>query len=332
MKIKNRIHLLPENKINELYNIPNFTDQEMEIFFSLSADDHLLLTKYKTIKLKIYFIIQLGYFRATQQFYNFSLEDIPKEVLYVAKLYFDLPLKNINNKPYRTIIKSQQAIILNLYDYRDWSPSLSPQIETHLCELIMYYPKPEVVTLELFKYFEQIKVVIPSYRVLQDILMRKLSTHARYARLNAALYEYNKIFKSTHVLNLIDDIKLRQAIKSARNRTESYHYLQGTICQIYYGIFKGKRIVDNNVSAHAVRLLANKIISYNATILNIIYERLIATGASKSVIDNFIRISPVAWEHLSFTGRYNFTKDNSIMDLEKIVRFLEEKLGKNTKH
>jgi hypothetical protein len=30
----------------------------------------------------------------------------------------------------------------------------------------------------------------------QDILMRKLSTHARYARLNAALYEYNKIFKS----------------------------------------------------------------------------------------------------------------------------------------
>ena len=52
MKIKNRIHLLPENKINELYNIPNFTDQEMEIFFSLSADDHLLLTKYKTIKLK----------------------------------------------------------------------------------------------------------------------------------------------------------------------------------------------------------------------------------------------------------------------------------------
>ena len=174
MKIKNRIHLLPENKINELYNIPNFTDQEMEIFFSLSADDHLLLTKYKTIKLKIYFIIQLGYFRATQQFYNFSLEDIPKEVLYVAKLYFDLPLKNINNKPYRTIIKSQQAIILKLYDYRDWSPSLSPQIETHLCELIMYYPKPEVATLELFKYFEQIKVVIPSYRVLQDIFSKVL--------------------------------------------------------------------------------------------------------------------------------------------------------------
>ncbi|KKB96531.1 Tn3 transposase DDE domain protein [Candidatus Arcanobacter lacustris] len=165
----------------------------------------------------------------------------------------------------------------------------------------------------------------------QTILMRKLSTHARYVRLNASLYEYNKIFKSTHVLNLIDNIKLRQAIRSARNRTESYHALQGTIRQIYHGIFKGKRIVDNNVSAHAVRLLANKIISYNATILNIIYQKLIAAGVQKSVIDNFIRISPVAWEHISFTGRYNFTKDNSIVDLEKIVKLLEEKLRKNSK-
>ena len=165
----------------------------------------------------------------------------------------------------------------------------------------------------------------------QDTLMRKLSTHDRYARINAALYEYNKIFKSTHVLNLIDDIKLRQAIRAARNRTESYHYLQGTIRQIYHGIFKGKRISDNNVSAHAVRLLANEIISYNATILNIIYERLIAMGATKAVIDNFIRISPVAWEHISFTGRYNFTKDNSIVDLEKIVGLLEEKLNQNFK-
>jgi hypothetical protein len=98
---KNRISLLPDIKITELYNIPNFTDQEMEIFFSLSADDHLLLNQYKTIKLKIYFIIQFGYFRATQQFYDFNLEDVQREVSYLTNLYFDLPLKNINSKPYR---------------------------------------------------------------------------------------------------------------------------------------------------------------------------------------------------------------------------------------
>ena len=162
----------------------------------------------------------------------------------------------------------------------------------------------------------------------QTNLIRKLSSHDRYARLNAALYEYNKIFKSTHVLNMINDIKLRKAIKAARNRTEAYHQLQGMIRQVYHGIFKGKRIIDNSISAHAVRLVANLIIAHNSTILNILYERLIASGASNAVIDKFIRISPIAWDHVSFTGRYNFKKDNTTVNLETMLNMLEEKLRK----
>ncbi len=162
----------------------------------------------------------------------------------------------------------------------------------------------------------------------QTNLIRKLSSHDRYARLNSALYEYNKIFKSTHVLNIINDIKLRKAIKAARNRTEAYHQLQGMLRKVYHGIFKGKRIIDNNVSAHAVRLMANCIISYNSTILNALYEKLVASGASQVVIDKFIRISPIAWDHISFTGRYNFKKDGSTVDLETMINILEVKLRK----
>lgn len=164
----------------------------------------------------------------------------------------------------------------------------------------------------------------------QDNIIRKISSHDRYARLNAALFEYNKIFKSIHILNLINDINLRKAIKSARNRTESYHQLQGIIRKVYDGIFKGKKIIDNNVSAHALRLLANLIIASNSTVLNIIYQRLIAAKVEKSVIDNFLRISPIAWDHVSFTGRYKFIKNSSTVDLEKIVKLLEEKLANYT--
>ena len=160
----------------------------------------------------------------------------------------------------------------------------------------------------------------------QDNIIRKLSSHDRYARLNAALYEYNKIFKSTHVLNLINDLNLRKAVKSARNRTESYHQLQGKIRKVYDGIFKGKRIIDNNVSAHALRLLANLVIAHNGTMLNILHKKLIAAKASRSEIDNFLRISPIAWDHITFTGRYNFIKNSSTVDLEKMINLLEEKL------
>lgn len=97
----------------------------------------------------------------------------------------------------------------------------------------------------------------------QSNIIRKLNSHAtRYVRLRAALFEYNKIFKSIHVLNIIDNMQLRKALRTARNRTEAYHHqLQGFIRKIYNGIFKGRKIMDNRISAHAARLIANCIIA-----------------------------------------------------------------------
>ena len=160
----------------------------------------------------------------------------------------------------------------------------------------------------------------------QTTIIRKLSSHDRYSKLQAALYEYNKIFKSTHVLNLINDLELRKAIRAARNRTEAYHQLQGKIRKVYYGIFKGKKIIDNRVSSHATRLLANCIIAYGSTLLNTLYEKMIAEGAPQSVIDEFIRISPIAWCYITFTGRYSFKKNTGRIDLKEMLNTLEAKL------
>lgn len=158
----------------------------------------------------------------------------------------------------------------------------------------------------------------------QSTIIRKLNSHARYARLKAALFEYNAIFKTIHILNLIDDMQLRKAIRSARNRTEAYHQLQGNIRKTYRGIFQGRSIVENQVSAHAARLIANCIIAYNSMILNLVYEKMLAKSVSQEIINEFIRISPIAWAHTLFTGRYNFKKNNEKIDVEAMARILED--------
>jgi TnpA family transposase len=160
----------------------------------------------------------------------------------------------------------------------------------------------------------------------QSNIVRKLNSHARYAGLKKALVEYNAIFKSTHVLNLIDNMGLRKAIRTARNRTEAYHQLQGLIRKIYRGVFKGKKIEHNQVSAHAVRLVANSIIAYNAIILNTVYERMLAARVSREIIDEFARISPIAWSHIAFTGKYNFRKSDGDIDVDAMVNELEKHL------
>lgn len=160
----------------------------------------------------------------------------------------------------------------------------------------------------------------------QSNIIRKLNSHARYARLQAALFEYNTIFKSIHVLNLIDDMQLRKAIRTARNRTEAYHQLQGIIRKTYSGVFKGKRIVENRVSAHAARLVANCIIAYNSMILNSVYEKMLVNDVAQEIIDEFTRISPIAWSHTLFTGLYTFKKNTGNIDVEAMAKILEEHL------
>ena len=163
----------------------------------------------------------------------------------------------------------------------------------------------------------------------QTNIIKKLNSYARYTGLKKALIEYNAIFKSTHVLNLIDNMALRKAIRTARNRTEAYHQLQGLIRKIYRGVFKGKKIENNQISAHAVRLVANSIIAYNSIILNIVYERMLAAGTSQAIIDEFARISPIAWSHIAFTGKYNFRKSNGDIDVDAMVNELEKHLRRH---
>ncbi len=114
----------------------------------------------------------------------------------------------------------------------------------------------------------------------QSTIVKKINSYARYSSLKKVLFEYNKLLKSIHVLNLIDNMALRKAIRTARNRTEAYHQLQGLIRKIYRGVFKGKKIIGNRISAHAVRLVANCIIAYNSIILNMIYEQRVGRDSS----------------------------------------------------
>ena len=160
-------------------------------------------------------------------------------------------------------------------------------------------------------------------------IVRKLNTHAGYSSVKKTLFEYNEILRSTHVLNMIDYMGLRKAIRTARNRTEAYHQLQGGFRKIYRGVFKGKKIKKNRGSAHAIRLVANCIIAYNSIILNSIYEKMVKEGVSQEIIDEFLRISPIAWIHIAFTGQYNFKKSNGDIDIGALMAALEQQLKKH---
>lgn len=87
MSNKERLNLLTDAEVSDLYSIPIFSDDnERDHFFTLDDAEHKLLKKYTSIKSKVYLIIQIGYFKAIQQFYKFSLDDVKDDVNFIHEL------------------------------------------------------------------------------------------------------------------------------------------------------------------------------------------------------------------------------------------------------
>ncbi len=45
-----------------------------------------------------------------------------------------------------------------------------------------------------------------------------------------------------------------------------------------------------------------------------------------AIIEEFARISPIAWGHIAFTGKYNFKKSDGDIDVNAMVSALEKHL------
>ncbi len=102
------------------------------------------------------------------------------------------------------------------------------------------------------------------------------------------------------------------------------------IRKIFHGAFKGRKIISNATSVQASRLVSNCVIAYNAMILDKLYQRLCVTFGEKKAKVILSKISPVAWQHIIFTGRYHFKDRKNDFDFDKLIKVLEKKLGKTS--
>ena len=70
-------------------------------------------------------------------------------------------------------------------------------------------------------------------------------------------------------------------------------------------------------------MLTNCIIYYNASILSRLLTSKEAAGDTAGV-ELLTQLSPVAWQHINFYGRYEFTKAPEPINLEEIVEALAQ--------
>jgi len=126
---------------------------------------------------------------------------------------------------------------------------------------------------------------------------------------------------SLYILDYIDDESMRKTVHRSLNRGESYHQLKSAILRVAGRKLPGRTELDLAINNECARLIALCIIFYNAYLLSRIYEHCISNNFHDRAIQ-VIRLSPVAWQHISLVGKYGFKTNTSLPSPESMIEGL----------
>jgi len=153
----------------------------------------------------------------------------------------------------------------------------------------------------------------------QFIIVGKLSSYTRKNRTKRALWELDNIYRSLYLLNYIDSLTFRQNVQQAMNRGESYHQLRRAVSYANFGSLRFKTESEQLIWSECSRLITNCIIYYNAALLSRLLEIKESAGEEEQV--NLLgRVSPIAWQHINFHGRFEFLDPPAPIDHESVVQ------------
>jgi TnpA family transposase len=173
--------------------------------------------------------------------------------------------------------------------------------------------------VEEWENLQRIFISLALKTTTQSIIVHKLNSYARKNKTCQALWEYDNIISSLYLLDFVDSPLLRKNVQTALNRGESYHQLRRAVSYANFGKLRFTSEEDQQLWHECSRLLTNCIIFYNMTLLSQVWARQEATQNDRT---HLAHISPVAWQHINFYGRYEFTKAPEPINLEEIVEAL----------
>ena len=165
---------------------------------------------------------------------------------------------------------------------------------------------------------DQVVATLALKEISQNIFVRKLCGLSPQNSTRQAIFEFNKLIRSIYTLKCILDPQIIANSHRSQNRVESYHTLRASIARIGGGkALLGRTDIEVEISNQCGRLIATAIIYYNCYIQSGLLDK---TDKNDTRQQQFLtkESSPVAWQHLHFTGHFTFLKDSNI-DINKII-------------
>lgn len=191
------LKILSPKEVDELYGLPAFDDLQREEYFFLTEPERLAMLSLRGLAAKVYFVLQLGYFKAKQQFYIFSFPEVQVDILFVLRTLFaddyssnlmkdSLDSSLAISKPTRL---NQQKMILTLTGYQSPTAAVRKLLLGKAQYLARIHSKPIYIFREFVHFLHHRRIVLPGYTVLQQHIVSRALILER-TRLEQLLNEY----------------------------------------------------------------------------------------------------------------------------------------------
>lgn len=150
-------------------------------------------------------------------------------------------------------------------------------------------------------------------RIHASAIMRVLQVKDRPTTLARALAELGRIIKTLHMLGYVDSKEKRRRILTQLNRQEFRHRLARRVCHGDRGEIRKAHRQEQEEQLGALGLTLNAIALWNSTYIQAAIDQLTREGWDISPAD-IARVSPLAFKHINFLGRYAFDLPQAIAE------------------
>lgn len=189
-----RLQILSPDEYELLWGLPTFSQEDQDLFFTITPREEQVLQQLRTDRTKIHFLLFLGYFRARQRFFRFQWDTIKTDVAYLIQRY--LPgsiVTDINVSDHTRLLHTKR--ILQLFGYQLCEHDAKLAIEERALTAAQISSRPVYVLRDLVDYLRQRRIVLPGYSHLQDVVRRALS------------FERSRLAEALNSLLTLDDTK-----------------------------------------------------------------------------------------------------------------------------
>lgn len=175
----------------------------------------------------------------------------------------------------------------------------------------MFRPVRQLNTALIIEQWDEVQRIVVSLArttTTQSVLISQLSSAKRRNRVLQAVWEYDHIYRSASLREFIDSPKLRQNVPRALNRGAQYHQLKRALTPANAGKLRYVSDEAQELWNECSRLLINAILSYPMIMLSEAVTRREQRGDMTGAAQ-LKAVSPVAWTHVNFYGRYTFNEE-----------------------